>query len=81
MLSLEENEKISPNFAVNLSKRKDKIMRKVIALAFALLVLAVAGCSPAQKTYPKDQLIKCTTCGVEFTLQEGLDAYEAAHDH
>ncbi|MEZ4601292.1 MAG: hypothetical protein R2940_15990 [Syntrophotaleaceae bacterium] len=56
-------------------------MRKAIALANVLLLLAVVSCAPAQKTYPEDQLIKCTTCGVEFTLQEGLDAYEAAHNH
>jgi hypothetical protein len=56
-------------------------MRKAIALAFPLLLLAVVSCTPAKTEYPKDTLVKCTTCGVEFTLQEGVEAYEAAHNH
>jgi len=56
-------------------------MNKAIALASLVLVLAAVGCTPARKVPSEKTLIKCTTCGVEFTVDEGMKAYEAAHNH
>lgn len=56
-------------------------MRHLIALAGMLLVLAAFGCTPATKTTSGKTLIKCSTCGVEFTVDEGMQAYEAAHNN
>jgi hypothetical protein len=56
-------------------------MRRVIALACLLLALVVVGCTPAKKVSSEKTLIKCSTCGVEFTVEEGMEAYEAAHGH
>jgi hypothetical protein len=57
------------------------IMSKAIALASLLVVLVAAGCTPARQVPSEKTLIKCTTCGVEFTVDEGMKAYEAAHNH
>jgi hypothetical protein len=57
------------------------MIRKVMALACLLLVLVVVACTPARKVPSEKTLIKCTTCGVEFTVDEGMKAYEAAHNH
>jgi hypothetical protein len=57
------------------------IMRKVVALTTLVLALAAFGCTPAQKMPSDKTLIKCTTCGVEFTVEEGMSAYESAHGH
>lgn len=54
-------------------------MKKAIALASLMAVLAAVGCAPAQKAHSGKTLIKCTTCGTEFTVDEGVTAYEAAH--
>jgi hypothetical protein len=56
-------------------------MRRAIALACLLLILVVVGCTPAKKVSSEKTLIKCSTCGVEFTVEEGTEAYEAAHGH
>jgi len=56
-------------------------MRKLVALVTVVLALAAFGCAPAQKVPSGKTLIKCTTCGVEFTVDEGMNAYEAAHGH
>lgn len=54
-------------------------MRKITALAGLLAVLIMVGCTPAKKTVSEKTLLKCSTCGVEFTVDEGMSAYEAAH--
>jgi hypothetical protein len=54
-------------------------MNKAIALASLVLILAAAGCAPARKAPGEKTLVKCTTCGAEFTVEEGMKAYEAAH--
>jgi hypothetical protein len=56
-------------------------MRKLVALVTVALALAAFGCAPAKKEFSGKSLIKCTTCGVEFTVDEGMSAYEAAHGH
>lgn len=56
-------------------------MRKLVALVVIVLALAAFGCTPAKKEFSGKSLIKCTTCGVEFTVDEGASAYEAAHGH
>lgn len=54
-------------------------MRRVITLTCLLLAFALAGCTPAKKVSSEKSLIKCSTCGVEFSVGEGMQAYEAAH--
>lgn len=54
-------------------------MRRIIALAGLLMLLLMIGCTPAKKTVSEKTLLKCTTCGVEFTVDEGMQSYEAAH--
>jgi predicted component of type VI protein secretion system len=54
-------------------------MRRIIALAGLLTILMMVGCTPAKKTMSEKTLLKCSTCGVEFTVEEGMNAYEAAH--
>jgi len=56
-------------------------MRKLAALVALVLAVAAFGCTPAKKEFSGKTLIKCTTCGVEFTVDEGAKAYEAAHNH
>ncbi len=56
-------------------------MRKLVALTTLILALAAFGCAPAKQMPSDKTLIKCTTCGVEFTVEEGMSAYEAAHGH
>lgn len=56
-------------------------MRKITALAGLLMVLLMVGCTPAKKTVSDKTLLKCSTCGVEFTVEEGMQTYEAAHPH
>lgn len=56
-------------------------MRRAIALTCLMLALVLASCTPAKKVTSEKSLIKCTTCGVEFTAGEGMEAYEAAHGH
>lgn len=56
-------------------------MRKLVALVVVVLALAAFGCTPAKKEFSGKTLIKCTTCGVEFTVDEGASSYEAAHGH
>jgi hypothetical protein len=56
-------------------------MRRALALVCLLLALVVVGCTPTKKVSSDKTLIKCSTCGVEFTVDEGMEAYEAAHGH
>lgn len=56
-------------------------MRRTITLTCLLLALVLVSCTPAKKVTSEKSLIKCTTCGVEFTVDEGMQAYDAAHGH
>ncbi len=68
-------------FEPKVSNERKIIMRRLAALVTVVLVLAALGCTPAKKDFSGKTLIKCTTCGVEFTVDEGASAYEAAHGH
>lgn len=54
-------------------------MRKIIFVAIAFLTVATLGCTPAKPKVSEQTLIKCSTCGMQMTVQEGLEAYEASH--
>lgn len=60
-------------------------MRKLITLAVLGMALALFGCAPTGKeakapAAPKS-LLKCSTCGVEFTDPEGLKQHEKESGH
>lgn len=52
-------------------------MRKIIFVAIAILTVASLGCTPAKPKVSEKTLIKCSTCGMQMTVQDGLEAYEA----
>jgi len=54
-------------------------MRKIAFVALAVFTVAALGCTPAKPKVSEKSLIKCSTCGMQMTVQEGLEAYEAAH--
>lgn len=54
-------------------------MRKTIFIAIAFLTVASLGCTPAKPKVSEKTLIKCSTCGMQMTVQEGLEAYETGH--
>jgi hypothetical protein len=41
--------------------------------------VASLGCTPAKPKVSEKSLIKCSTCGMQMTVQEGLEAYETGH--
>ncbi|GAB4274197.1 MAG: hypothetical protein Kow0092_29590 [Deferrisomatales bacterium] len=58
-------------------------MRKLVAMATLVLALAAVGCAGTQTAgqpqgVTKQTVVKCPACGVEFTVGEGLKAYEKA---
>lgn len=57
------------------------VVHKLIVLTVLTLAVGICGCTPAKKLPSEKTLIKCTTCGVEFTVEEGVSAYEEAHGH
>lgn len=56
-------------------------MVKLVALLTLVLALAAFGCASKEPVLSQKTLIKCPTCGVECTVAEGMNAYEAAHSH
>src|SRR6266498_4318768 len=61
-------------------------MRRLIAMVVFASALSLYVCAMADTTIPKSEaakpLIKCSTCGVEFTSQAGIQDHLKAHpDH
>lgn len=56
-------------------------MRIITTLAGLVLILFMFACTPAKKSVSEKTLIKCSTCGAEFTVGEGMRTYEEAHSH
>lgn len=55
-------------------------MPRAMVLASLLLVFAVSGCAKTAPQEPGDRtLMRCPHCGMEFTVEEGLKAYEQHH--
>jgi hypothetical protein len=51
-------------------------MRKSIFTALILMTAATVGCSSAKPKISEKTLIKCSACGAQMTVHEGLEAYE-----
>ena len=58
-------------------------MRKLFAvpiLGLTLALLGVSGCiKPEQPPVAEKSLLKCSTCGLEFTDPEGLKQHQKNH--
>jgi len=49
-------------------------MRRYLAVAVLAIGLTALGCAGRQKQeIGKDTMIKCPKCGVEFTVEEGME--------
>jgi DNA-directed RNA polymerase subunit RPC12/RpoP len=55
-------------------------MHKSLTLAALLLIVAVTGCSTsATRELNNKTLVRCPQCGMEFTVEEGMKAYDQHH--
>lgn len=55
-------------------------MNKCIALVGLALVFTLTACTTTKEvSAPQKSLLKCATCGVEFTDPKGLDLHKKEH--
>lgn len=55
-------------------------MSKLITLAALGLALTLSACTATKEvSAPQKSLLKCSTCGVEFTDPEGLELHKKEH--